>query len=195
MFVIKIARIWLIKSFVIGFVLSVYAVSIQAQSSIRKVDFKNFSYRLSCGSADRKSTVKVRNGKYDGRKGSLNTDVFLNIYKVLYGDLDGDQKDEAVVFYMCGSGASYAYFRGLVYSLKNRKPTLMTELEGGNKGDGGFNDVWIVNGRLVVERNQVGVGGSACCPESIEITRYKLKGKHLVRSGKRQSRKITTNSQ
>lgn len=167
-------------------------LTVGAQSNVRKVDFKNFTHSVSCGDADTVSKVRVKNGKYEGVKNSLGDKVYLNVYKVLYGDLNGDKKDEAVVLYSCGSGTSYVYFRGLIYTTRNNKPVLLTNLEGGNKGDGGFYGVHIAKNRLVVQRLQVGPLGSPCCPETIETTRYRLKGRRLTRVGKSSERKIPT---
>lgn len=132
------------------------AACVHAQRDIRKVDFKNFTYQLRCGDVDKVSAVTVRNGTYSGYKAGLGGQspyiprearrVFLNVYKVVYGDIDGDKVEDAVVLYMCGSGASYAYFRGLIFRYKNKKPSFVTALEGGNKGDGGFHDVRVVKG-------------------------------------------------
>lgn len=168
------------------------AISAQAQTDIHKVDFKNFTYKLSCGDADKITPVKVKNGEYSGDKNGLGK-VYLKIYDVIFGDLNNDQKDEAIVLYSCGSGASYVYFRGLIFKTKNNKPFFSTTIEGGNKGDGGFYKVKIVNNLLIVERYQLrSAAGSACCPEFIETTKYKLKSAKLIRVGKRRLRKISS---
>jgi len=164
-----------------------------AQTDVHKIDFKNFTYRLSCGDADTASSVTVRNGEYSGVKNSIpggNDTVYLKITEVLFGDINGDGKDEAIVLYMCGSGASYAYFQGLIFSVKNNRPRLLTEITGGNKGDGGFEKVYINKGLLIVRRYQLPPASSACCPAFIETTKYKLKGKSLVRIGKTRVEKI-----
>lgn len=159
-------------------------------TDIRKVDFKNFTYKLSCGSADKVSPVTVKKGEYRGYKDSVGDTVYLKITDVIFGDINGDQKDEAIVLYSCGSGASYVYIWGLIFTIKNNKPLLLSEIEGGNKGDGGFHKVKIINSLLVVERYQLPVAGSPCCPEFIETTNYKLRGRKLVRVGKQTLRKI-----
>ena len=171
-----------------------FVISVNAQTTIQKVDFKNFTYELSCGDADKRSQLTVKNGEFSGNKNSFevgDVEVYLKIYKVVYGDFDGDKKDEAVVLYACSSGASYVYFRGLFFKMKKQKPILLTELAGGNKGDGGFHKVRFFKNQLIAERLQLPAGGSACCPAFIETTKYKLKDRKLVQIGKRTSRKIT----
>lgn len=169
-------------------------LSALAQTDIRDVDFKNFRFKLSCGSADSVSLLKVTDGKYRGTKSSLKDVVSLQINEVKYGDLNNDGKEEAVVLYSCGSGASYVYFRGLIFSIRNKKPRLIAEVEGGNKGDGGFYEVSIFKNRLIVQRYQVGTGGSACCPAFIETTKYRLRGRKLYELGKGTLRKIPSDA-
>lgn len=169
-------------------IISWFAISIAAQSDIQKVDFKNFSYNLSCGSADAVSRLAVRNGQYKGLKNGER--VYLKVYEVLYGDLNKDGKNEAVVLYSCGSGASYVYFRGLVFSMRNDRPKYLTSLEGGNKGDGGFYKVRIRKQLILAERYQLANAGSPCCPESIETTKYRLIGARLKTVGSSSSRPI-----
>jgi len=174
------------------------AFLVPAQSDIRKIDFKNFTYRLRCGDVDSVSPVTVRNGEYSGYKAGLGgadlnfprevQNVFLNVYEVVYGDIDGDKVDEAIVLYACGSGASYVYFRGLIFRYSNKKASFVTALEGGNKGDGGFHDVRVVKGALVVERYQMGIAGVG--PETIVTTKYKLKAKRLIQLGTPKERNI-----
>ena len=178
--------------FGVSLALALAAVSAFSQSSIRKVDFKNFQYRLSCGTADARSGVTVKNGEFKGLKRGV--DVSLKIYEVKFGDLNKDGRDEALVLYACGSGASYVYFRGLVFTLRGNRPILMTEVEGGNKGNGGFYEVRFARDVLVVERYQLGTAGSPCCPEFIETTKYRWNGKGLVQTGKPTVRRIPANN-
>lgn len=152
-----------------------------AQSDIRRVDFRNFSYRLRCGDVDVVSKVSVKGGEYSGDKAGH--DIYLSINKVLYGDLNRDGKDEAVVLYSCGSGASYVYFRGLIFTMNPKRLLFLSPLDGGNKGDGGFHRVTIRRGLLVVERYQVGIGGSPCCPDKIRTVKYRLSGTKLLAIG------------
>lgn len=171
--------------------LTAFGTSAWSQTNIRKVDFNNFKYRLSCGSADKVSTVVVKNGEYTGGKGSIDP-VYLQITDVFFGDLNGDRREEAVVLYSCGSGASYVYIWGLAFTQKRNKPLQITDIEGGNKTDGGFHDVKIVKGRLIVERYELGVAGIG--PVAIVRTRYTIKGKRLKQIGRQTTRPMNFTS-
>ena len=178
-------------SIAIAFILAT-VVGVAAQANIRQVDLKNFTHSLSCGDTDPVSRVRVRNGEFSGAKNGL--DVYLKITDVVYGDIDRDGKDEAVVLYSCGSGASYVYIWGLVYSIEHKKPVLITTLAGGNKGDGGFYDLSVKRNLLIVQRYQLGTAGSPCCPETIETIKYKLLRRKLRQAGRASYRKIVSES-
>jgi hypothetical protein len=163
--------------------------SVMAQSqSIRNIDFKNRTYNLLCGDVDRHTSVHIRDGEFHGKK--LGIDTSINLYEVVYGDLTRDGKEEAVILYGCGSGASYAYFRALLFTMKHRGASLVAEIAGGNKGDGGFESVTIRRNMLIVNRYQVAQAGSACCPILIESSKYRLRNGRLSHVVKPTIRKI-----
>ena len=118
------------KAFTLLLMLLLFTVCTPSQSkeNTRQIDFKNFTYRLSCGSADKETAVTVTNGEYSGLKGSIRDRVNLKITDVMFGDITGDSKDEAVVLYSCGSGASYVYIGGLIFTINKNKPALLAQI-------------------------------------------------------------------
>lgn len=179
--------------FVIAVIIFGFSIPTKAQTDIRKIDFKNFTYNLSCSPNDKSSIVKIENGKFIGDKNGEKT--FINIIDVKFGDLNFDRKNDAVVKYGCGSGASGYFTRGLLFTIKNKKLTVLSLIEGGDKGDGGISKMKIVKNLLVVKRYELPTAGSPCCPAFIETTKYKLKRKKLVRVGKQTLRKISKSDQ
>jgi hypothetical protein len=172
--------------------LSIFVISTQAQVDIRKIDFKNFTYNISCSPNDKMSTIKVRDGEFRGDKNGI--DTFINITDIKFGDINSDRIDEAVIKYGCGSGASGYYTRGLLFAIKNKKPIVLALIEGGDKGFGGIKEMRIEGELLVVERYELPTVGSPCCPAFIETTKYRFRSKKLVRVGKVISRKIRPSS-
>ena len=150
--------------------------------AIRKVDFRNFSYNT-CFDEDKKTT-RITNGKY-ARKikdGDSSYGVYFEVRAVVYGDLDGDGQEEAVVDTICNSGGTGQFTDGLVYRMQNGKPVQIGSVGVGDRADGGLHEVKFVNGQLKVAR--YGGNSGACCPDYIETYTYKLTGKGLVEAGK-----------
>ena len=148
--------------------------------SIRKVDFQNFTYEPLC-LGDAPTTVKVKNGKY-AEKGSAEFSFEVN--GALYGDINGDGKEEAVIKADCWMGGTAHPTEGFIYGMRNGKPALLTRIEGGDRGRDGLVNVEIKNNLLVVEQNDDGELGADCCPEFITTTKYRLRGNKLVAVGK-----------
>lgn len=164
-------------------------VSAKAQSDIRKVDFNNFTYEMNDLSGENKMKITVKNGEYF-RDDDEDDKLYFKIMSVDYGDLNGDKKDEAIVITVLNTGGTGNFTNGLVFTIKNNKPVILTEFEGGDRADGGLVSAKVVNNLLVVERNSPGENGGACCPEIIETTRYKWNGQDLVQSGETESREL-----
>src|SRR6476661_3000673 len=63
--------------------------------SVRKVDFKNFTYEPECAYDDNKK-ITVKNGEYSYEKPANGyTDRFyFNVFETSYGDLNGDNSEE-----------------------------------------------------------------------------------------------------
>jgi hypothetical protein len=68
--------------------------------------------------------------------------------------------------------------------MKGGKPALLARIPGGDRAYGGLTEASVDDGVLIVERNDVGETGAACCPESILTERYKLSGDKIVEIGK-----------
>jgi hypothetical protein len=149
----------------IGFVFSV-----NAQTDIRKVDFKNFKYSILNLSGEKRETIPVKNGKFSKSKRVFSVEVSG------YGDLDGDGKEEAII--------------KTIFTIKKGKPVVLTEFIGGDRGDGGIITATIKDKMLTVEQNKLGETGGACCPKFIVTTNYEWRNKKLVQVGEQQSREI-----
>lgn len=164
---------------------------IQTSDEIHKVDFKNFIYQPYCaGEETRKITVE--NGEFSEEKqmdGYIDR-TYFNVFDVSYGDLTGDGKDEAVVLTACNTGGTGNFSEGFIYGMKNGKPELLTRIEGGDRAYGGLREARVENGILIVERNDVGEAGGACCPEYIVTSKYKLEGNKLKQVGTESKREL-----
>jgi hypothetical protein len=160
-------------------------------SGIRGVDFFNYSYQGSVCSEDAglPKTVKVRNGKFKDRDNN-----FFNIEKkIVYGDVNGDGSEEAVVLIRCGSAAgTLRAFEVHTYSFHNGQAKLLAQLDStGVESDyqksyadgmffyAGESGPKIVNGHVIVEAL---MDGSFAAPENVATFDYQLSGGKFVLS-------------
>ena len=175
---------------IVGLFLILNAV-VFGQADMRKVDFKNFTYEPFCAGED-KQEVTVKDGEFSEEKqmdGYVDR-FYFKVFDIAYGDLNGDGKDEAVILTVCNTGGTGNFSEGFVYSIKARKPSMIARIPGGDRAYGGLRSAAIVGGMLVVESNDVGEQGGACCPEFVISTKYKLTGAKIVESGKASRREL-----
>jgi hypothetical protein len=161
------------------------------QNDIRKVDFKNFTYPPLCAS-DEPEKITVKDGEFSSEKqeeGYVDR-FYFRVFEVSYGDLTGDGREEAIVLTVCNTGGTGNFSEGFVFGIKERKPVLIARIPGGDRAHGGLRTTRVEGGLLVVESNDAGEDGGACCPLVIVTTRYKLAGERIVRSGKETRRDI-----
>ena len=159
--------------------------AIFAQSDIRRVDFKNFTYEPYCIGQETKK-VTVKDGKFSEEKevaGGYKERFYFSANVEDYGDIDGDGRDEAFINSVCNTGGTGNFTEGFIYTLKDKKPFLLTRIPGGDRAYGGISSIRMQEKYLVVEINDPGENGGACCPQFTFQTRYKLKDQKLVPVG------------
>lgn len=162
-----------------------------SNQDIRKIDFKNFTYNPYCA-GEESSDITVKDGEFSEEKqedGYVDRFSFT-IYSINYGDANGDGNEDAVVLSNCNTGGTGQFTEGFVYELKDGKPSLITRIPGGDRAYGGLVEARIENGLLVIESNDVGERGGACCPEFIVTSRYKITNGKLAVSGKEERREL-----
>jgi hypothetical protein len=158
------------------FILSVAAFA-AAQRDIRAVDFRNFTYAAYCAS-DETENVTVKNGEFSSEKqadGYVDR-FYFNVFEVSYGDINGDRNDEAIVLTVCNTGGTGNFSEGFVFGIESGKAVLLARIPGGDRAYGGLRSARVEGGLIVVESNDVGETGGACCPEFIVTSRYQVAG-------------------
>jgi hypothetical protein len=167
----------------------------KAAAGIRSIDFLNYSYQGSaCGEdAGLPKTVKIRNGKFMDREKN-----FFTVAKaeIVYGDVNGDGAEDAVLLIRCGSGASSTFrpFEVHAYSFQDGQAKLLARLDNTaiesdykmSNPDGmlmypGETGPKIVSGHVMVEAL---TDGSMAGPENVATFDYHLSGDKFVLSGK-----------
>lgn len=172
-------------------VMLLFAYAAPSQQPIRSIDFKNFTYNAFCAGED-SETVTVKDGEYSYEKqedGWVDR-VYFKIFNISYGDLTGDGRDEAVVLSVCNTGGTGNFSEGYIFTLKGGKPVQAANIPGGDRAYGGLREARVEKGLLVVESNDVGELGGACCPEFVVTSRYKLSGEKLTETGAADRREL-----
>ena len=164
---------------------------VTTDQAIRKVDFKNFTYEPDCV-GDQKTKVTVKNGEFSSEKqmdGYVDR-FYFEVREVSFGDLNGDNSEEAAVLTVCNTGGTGNFSEGFIYTLKDGKPVLLTTVPGGDRAYGGLRTMKVDNGQLVVESNDPGKNGASCCPELVITTRYDVSTGKLKKVGKEDRRAL-----
>jgi len=158
-----------------------------AAEDVHAVDFRNFVYQPSCADFESqeepKVPVRVTGGRFEAAAGSDLEGTYFEIAEVLYGDLTGDGRDEAVVRSLCSTGGTGRFDEGFVYGMKDGKPLLLGRIPGGDRASGGVRCVRFEAGALQVERTG-NESGAALGVDFIDTETWKLQGGHLLEIGK-----------
>ena len=174
------------RSFCIAFFgLLCLSPAVLGQNNIRAVDFRNFTYNAQCIS-ETPSDITVKDGEFSEEKqqdGYVDR-FYFNVYDIAFGDLDRNPGDEAVVLTICNTGGTGNFSEGYIFSMKRGKPALVARIPGGDRAYGGLRRTRVENGLLVVESNDVGPEGGACCPQVIVTTTYRVSGGRIAKVGK-----------
>jgi hypothetical protein len=150
--------------------------------SVRQVDFRNFTYRPACLGLDGKTPpIRVKDGEYS-RDNGVEDRVYFKVVDVVFGDLDGDSQEEAIVETVCNTGGTGNFSDGIIFKLKNGRPAPVATLGMGDRADGGIHKIAVENGLIKVGR--YGGSSGACCPDYVDTYTHKLAGGKLVDVGK-----------
>lgn len=136
------------------------AIEQQAPPSgdIRDVDFDNYSYTISF---DDDVVVTTIDGEYADDEGYL----WLSVRDVVYGDLDDDGDEEAVVTTTFHTGGSGRFGMLNAYGIDGDSVVLRATLATGDRADGGLAYAEIADGQLIMGTFATDQG--ACCPNML----------------------------
>jgi hypothetical protein len=161
---------------------------------IHKTDFRSFTYRPACAdfeSSEANVPIQVTGGRFEGKAGTDLEGTYFEVQEIVYGDLNGDGQDEAVVRTICNTGGTGQFDEGFVFGMKDGRPALLGRIQGGDRASGGVRCVRFENGALKVER----VGndsGAASGIDFVDTETWKLQAGGLAESGQAVHRRLTT---
>jgi hypothetical protein len=158
-----------------------------ANSSIRNIDFSNFTFPAKPIYSTGRKHFTLRNGRYEGRYREVYPERFpLGLTGVVFGDITSDGVEGAMVILSESvKGTAIPYYVYL-YTIEKGTPKLLWAFETGDRGDGGLRKVYAENGELFVELygKDTTIGdiadkdedAPACCPKHFTLSRYEWRG-------------------
>src|SRR5205823_12024536 len=131
-------------------------------------------------------TIRTNKGTHQFREpGNKQNDCercpVLSVDRAVFGDLDGDGKEEAAVHlnYSSGGTANWDFLYG--YRLEKGRPTLIAFLQAGSRGSGGLVKVTIANKLLILEFADPARREGDCCSNGFIRESYQWKQNRFVR--------------
>ncbi len=112
-------------------------------SSIRKIDFKNFSYPQT----DEYESFRLK----DGTKNPKKDEDGARLQNIEYGDVTNDGIEDALIDISPLMDGNCQCEMVFVYTIKNNKHKLLWSFNTWDRAEGGFKKAYAENGNLVVE--------------------------------------------
>ncbi len=148
--------------------------------SIRTVDFLDHTYQSQMGD-EAPESITVRNGDYERPKDADGNEAgFFHAGAPVYGDVDGDGVEDAIVITIDNGGGTGMFDVAHVFTMKGGQVAEIAVVPGGDRGDGGLRDVTPEPGGVKVERLTSVEGDGACCPSKLTVEHWRWTGKDLA---------------
>jgi TonB family protein len=167
-------------------------------AGIHSVDFRNFDYPFNCEESigDEEAcdlgfekVIHVSDGEWmRGGSDEMNEILHFRIDNVIYGDLKGDGRDEAVVLVGYGGQWNWELSGIYIFAMSSTGPQLLAQLSPSDWGKGEDNngsdfqpsEVHVSNRKLVVSFS---AGGAHCCPAWGVTAELEWNGRQFTRNG------------
>ena len=155
--------------------------------SIRAVDFQNYTYESQSGGySDPRESITVTNGAYERPRSADGHDQgYFRARAPMYGDLNGDGVEDAIVVTLENGGGRGIFDAAHVFTMRNGQVAKIAEVPGGDRGFGGFRNVTLEPGGLKVERLTSVAGDGAHRASKLTIEHWRWIGKALAIDDKR----------
>ncbi len=168
-------------------------------SAIRQIDFANFTYPSKPIYSDGAKTFTLKDGEFKGRNRNpglpapFGVPYPLTLVAVVYGDVTGDEEEDAVVIINEKTAGTDCPDYGYVYRIEDNHARLIWSFAMGARADGGLRKIFAEDGELVIELYGKGArveeqlygtdDSGACCPRFITRTRYQWRNGKFRRNG------------
>jgi hypothetical protein len=172
----------------------------QATRNIRAVDFRNHAYpwieregwqsELIWLSTTTPNHVTLKNGRWEFPDLDIPPDLRgklpfagLTLEEVVFGDVTGDAKDEAVVVLREHSGGTQCYYLVYIYTTNPHGLALLAYFRSGDRAAQGLYRVFASGGKLVVDLYDPDKQKGDCCSSGFLRTQYKWNDHAFVAVG------------
>lgn len=178
------------------------AVKPAPDSPIHRIDFANFTFPKLPSKKCNAQSIRLHDGRYDAPEDRVprklpSVDCWsVSLGSVKYGDVTGDDEEEAIVMLYAELGGTEGSQDVFIYGLDHGRPRLLWKFVTGDRADGGPRRIYAENAELVIELYGVGsaIGKKlygteevgACCPKHFTRTRYRWVGGHFQQIGKQE---------
>ena len=170
-----------------------FALAQLSERDIRQIDFANHEFpwreadswpdHLEWLSITEPNRVRLMNGRWQiPHSSSRTTGNFeppfagLTLDEVIYGDLTGDTKDEAVTVLRFDSGGTQYFYWVYVYTTAGNQPKLLAYFRTGDRSAQGLYRVYIRDRSLIVELYDPDKQQGDCCSSGFIRGRYRWDG-------------------
>lgn len=136
-----------------------------ASAGVRSIDWQNRTYESEAGAVtvkDGEATLEI-----DPEMPEMNG--WFQVGAPSYGDVNGDGIEDAILITAFNGGGTGTFTSGEVYTVLPgaNEPVLIGSIPGGDRGDGGLDDIKIEGGKIIVHRNLSQEDDGACCPSKL----------------------------
>lgn len=154
--------------------LPAFAVMPVSPPRLSKEALENMTYHA--GLSDTDDPVKLVKGKHDYPKG----EGYVEIEKIVWGDLNGDGYEDAAV-QLVENGGGTGYFRSLQIVLNQKGKAVLQppNLPLGDRSQ--IKQLTVQGGVITLKMIVAGPNDGACCPTLPVTEKYKFVGQKLVK--------------
>jgi hypothetical protein len=196
----------IMRSLFIGLLLYASMGFAAAETNIRQVDFKNFTYPLSgtllghdrlqwldvpAAAHSNRKPIHLVNGDNLTKSSSFVMDGHeytqwegFTLQSVEFADVMGDGQEEAIVVLHYRTGGTQQTDYVYIYTIAAGKPKLLAYFHTGDRAYSGLCKVSGLDGKLVVELFDPEKRSGDCCSSGIVRTSYKWHNRHFEVFGK-----------
>ena len=120
--------------------------------TVHDIDWKHRSYHIASG--DVAGDYMLVNGVFERGHGDGDDHITVYIDPPLFGELDGNDGDEALIHITRNIGRLGQVDVAQVFTVRDGAVRLLGTIDGGDRGAGGLFDLSIAHGAVVLSRNE-----------------------------------------